>query len=182
MTWLLYQTPPNKQAAAARELRRRNIEPYMLMAFPHTRVNRHAKAKRPNPTIRPQYLGNYVALDLSPEQEWLISRRDWLPVAIRPVPQPMGRRPVLSPSGVRFWTQPPRGLFRDVDVPRLHEATGVVNFEPGEKVASYSHGFAGVDAQVIRASVVNGKIKVAFKQDMWELEAEVPVELIVKVA
>jgi hypothetical protein len=182
MTWLLYQTAPNKQASAARELRRRNIEPYMLMAFPNTRVNRHAKAKRPNPAIKPQYLGNYVALDLCPDQEWLISRPDWLPVAVRPVPQPMGRRPLLSPSGVRFWTDPPRGLFRDVDVPRLHEATGAREFEAGERIASYSHGFAGLDARVIRASVVNGKIKVLFKQDMFELEAEVPVELCQRVA
>ncbi|KCZ47761.1 hypothetical protein [Hyphomonas sp. CY54-11-8] len=185
MTWLLYMTPPSKQASAARELRRRNIEPYMLMAFPHTRVNRHAKAKRPNPKIRPRYVGNYVALDLTPQQEWLLSREDYMPVQVRPVLVRDGnghqRRPVLSTAAVQFWTAPPRGLFRDVDVPRLHEATGV-KFSDGEKVASYSHGFAGVDAQVIRASVVNGKIKVAFKQEMWELEAEVPVELVVKVA
>ena len=182
MTFLLYQTPPNKQAAAARELRRRSIEPYMLMCFPHTRVNRHAKAKRPNPTIRPQYIGNYVALDLSPEQEWLISRPDWLPVAIRPVPQPMGRRPVLSPSGVRFWTNPPRGLFRDVDVPRLREATGAPDFREGEKVAIYSHGFQGIDADVLRATVVNGKIRVNFRNGMFETEAEVAAELCQRVA
>lgn len=180
MTWLLYQTAPNKQAAAARELRRRHIEPYMLMAFPQTRVCRHTKAKRPNTSIRPCYLGPYVALDLSPEQEWLISRPDWLPVAVRPVPQPMGRRPLLSPSGVRFWEHPPRGLFRDVDIPRIMDATGVQSVHTGDRVGVYSHGFAGVDAEVIS---VNGEMtRVRFKDGMFAMEASVPVEALVRVA
>jgi hypothetical protein len=180
MTWLLYMTPPNKQAAVSRELRQRGIEPFALMAFPHTRVNRHTKAKRPNPAIKPRYIGPYVALDLTPEQEYLISRPDWLPVAIRPVPQPMGRRPVLSPAGVRFWTQPPRGLFRDVDIPRLKEETGVKSVHIGDKVGVYSHGFAGVDAEVI---AINGEMtRVRFKDGMFAMEASVPVETLVRVA
>lgn len=180
MTWLLYNCPPNKQTAAARELRRRDIDPHLLMAFPETRVNRHAKAKRPNPAIKPKYLGAYIALDLTPDQEWLLSQLDYMPVRVAPIPQPMGRRPVLSPAGVRFWTEPQRGLFRDCDVPRFREASGVVDFRPGERVGCYSHGFAGIDAEVI---AINGDMtRVRFKEKMFELEADVPACNLVKVA
>lgn len=180
MTWLLYMTPPNKQSAVARELRARKIEPNMLMAFPEIRRHKRSKVKRPGRSMKPRYLGPYVALDLTPEQEWLISRPDWLPVAIRPVPQPMGARPLLSPAGVRFWTNPPRGLFRDVDVPRFRDAVGAQKVSVGERVGVYSHGFAGVDAEVIS---VNGDMtRVRFKDGMFQMEASVPAEQLVRVA
>lgn len=180
MTWLLYTCPPNKQAAAATCLRDRDVEPYMLMAFPDTRVNRHTKAKRPNPKIRPRYLGSYVAMDLTPDQEWLLSRLDYMPVRVSPVPQPMGRRPVLSAAGVRFWTEPCRGLFRDCDIPRFREATGVVDFRPGERVGCYTHGFQGIAAEVL---TVNGTMtRVRFTDKMFEKEVDVPMRNLVKVA
>ena len=180
MTWLLYQTVPNKQATTARELRRRGIEPYILMAFPSTRINRHAKAKRPNPTISPQFVGNYVALDLSPQQEWLLSQDDYMPSRVRPVPNVYGLPPVLSKTGIAFWTNPPRGLFRDVDVPRLRDASRKSELEKGDRVGLYSHGFQGLDAEVIK---INGAMtRVLFKQGMFSTEVEVPSHQLIKVA
>jgi hypothetical protein len=180
MTWLLYTCPPNKQASAARELRRRDIEPQILMAFPSTRVNRHAKAKRPNPQIRPKYLGSYIALDLTPDQEWLLSKPDYMPVRVTPIPQPMGRRPVLTPAGVRFWTEPQGGLFRDCDIPQIQEDGVVFDFRLGERVGCHTHGFQGVEAEVI---AINGDMtRVRFKEKMFVLEADVPARNLVKVA
>jgi hypothetical protein len=180
MTWLLYQTVPNKQATAARELRRRGIEPYMLMAFPQTRINRHTKAKRPNPTIAPRFVGNYVALDLSPQQEWLLSQEDYMPTRVRPVPNVYGLRPVLSDVGVKFWTNPPRGLFRDVDVPRIRDAGRIPDLEEGDRVGLYSHGFQGLNGEVIK---INGSMtQVRFKQGMFTTEVSVPAARLVRVA
>lgn len=180
MTWLVYQTQYQKMPKALEALRNRAIEPYSLMGFPKTRPNRHMKGKRPNPSMPPRFIGSYIALDLTPTQEWLLSQPDYMPTRVYPMPMPMGRRPVLSPAGVRFWTNPPRGLFRDVDIPRLKESTGVQSVHIGDKVGVYSHGFAGVDAEVI---AINGEMtRVRFKDGMFAMEASVPVETLVRVA
>ncbi len=176
MSWYIYESEPGRSKGAVKHLRQRGLPVIQLVAFPEGRVHWKAKAKKPVVTKPVPALASYLCMNVATAEDRF--NIETLPIRVTRMRRGRDLAPALSDAGVRFFMNPPRGLYHDTDVPEIQKACHAApDFKPGENVGVFSHGFTGLRGSIV--SISRDLLRVEFESGMF---VDVPAHLAAKVA